>query len=270
MKTLLLSLFLIATSTSFSQSLCGAGQNRGTIFPTTSVQFTATFNSGRPYWQFTAFKGCQYTFQTCGLTASDTELEILTFPGLVPLIYNDDACGLQSKIVWTAPNNGNFIIFLTRYGAFTCYNLNSSVYVSYVSNCGSVLSVSLISFSGENLDGRNVLNWITESEENNDYFTLERSIDGNYFEKIGTIKALNTGTMYEFDDVSFKNAVNYYRLSQTDLNGTRKEIGDIVSIDNRKAKILVKIVDSLGRDVGMDYQGVKIFIFSDGSKEVVY
>lgn len=113
-----------------------------------------------------------------------------------------------------------------------------------------------------------MLNWITESEENNDYFTLERSVDGVYFEKIGTVKALNTGTMYEFTDETFQDTINYYRLSQTDFNGVKKHIGDVISIDNRKAKVLVKIVDTLGREVGFDYQGVKILIFSDGSKEV--
>ena len=268
MKTLLSLLFLIISSLSHSQ-LCGTGhQDRGTIFPLTNVQLTSSFNSGRPYWKFFASKDCEYTFETCGLSTSDTELEILTFPGLLPLTYNDDACGLRSRIVWVAPSNGNYIIYLTRYGFSTCANLNSNVRVRYFSSCGNVLSVSLISFTGENIDDRNVLNWVTVSEYNNNYFTIERSIDGVYFESIGTVKALNTGTMYEFEDVGFKNTVNYYKLLQTDLNGVGRQVGDILSIDNRRGKILVKIVDTLGREVGVDYQGVKIFIFSDGSKEV--
>ena len=78
----------------------------------------------------------------------------------------------------------------------------------------------------------------------------------------------STNLIYEFEDVGFKNTVNYYKLLQTDLNGVGRQVGDILSIDNRRGKILVKIVDTLGREVGVDYQGVKIFIFSDGSKEV--
>ena len=260
---------LIISLNVFSQQLCGIGhQDRGTIFPLINVQLTSPINNGRPYWKFFAFKDCEYTFETCGLSTSDTELEILTFPGLIPLTYNDDACGLRSRIFWVAPYNGNYIIYLTRYGFYTCANLNSNVRVRYFSSCGNVLSVSLISFTGENVEDRNVLNWITESEDNNNYFTIERSIDGVYFENAGTVKALNTGTMYEFTDETFQDTINYYRLSQTDFNGVKKHIGDVISIDNRKAKVLVKIVDTLGREVGFDYQGVKILIFSDGSKEV--
>lgn len=260
---------LIISLNVFSQQLCGAGQDRGTIFPLTNVQLTSSFNSGRPYWKFFAFKDCEYIFETCGLSTSDTELEILTFPGLIPLTYNDDACGLRSRIVWFAPYNGNYIVYLTRYGFSTCANLNSNVRVRYFSSCGNVLSVSLISFSGENIEGRNVLNWITKSEDNNDYFTIERSIDGVYFENIGTVKALNTGTMYEFTDETFQDTINYYRLSQTDFNGEPRVIGDLVAIDNRSVRILIGIFDLSGRKVNIDFSGVKVLLFSDGSREIV-
>lgn len=266
MKKLIIITLSFLSSISYSQ-LCGTGQNRGTINPITTSQVTATFNSGRPYWQFTAFATCQYTFQTCGLTTMDTELEILTFPGLVPLAYNDDACSLQSRIIWTAPANGNYIIYLTR---FSCRNLSANVRVSYISTCGSPLSVSLISFSGENIENRNVLNWITKSEENNDYFTLEKSIDGQTFYELGTVKSNGESGMYEFNDEQIDNVVNYYRLYQTDFDGTRKEIGNVVAIDNRGMKVLVKIIDTLGREVGLDFTGVRILIFSDGSREIVY
>jgi hypothetical protein len=242
MKKLIIITLSFLSSISYSQ-LCGTGQNRGTISPITTVQFTATFNSGRPYWQFTAYKNCQYTFETCGLSTMDTELEILTFPGLTALIYNDDFCGTRSRIVWTAPSSGNYIIYLTRYA---CRNLNANARVNYVSNCGNPLSVSLISFSGENIENRNILNWITKSEENNDYFTLQKSIDGQTFSEIGTVKSNGEGGMYEFADEQIDNVVNYYKLFQTDFDGTRKEIGNVVAIDNRGMKLLVKIIDTLG------------------------
>lgn len=163
-------------------------------------------------------------------------------------------------------------IFVTD-GSVNTYNFGSNIYYadikSFSVNCLSVLPVSLISFTGENVNERNVLNWITESEYNNDYFTIESSIDGVYFEKIGTVKALNAGTMYEFVDETYQDTVNYYRLSQTDFNGEPRVIGDLVVIDNRSTKVLIGVFDLSGRKVDVNFSGVKVLLFSDGSREVI-
>jgi len=86
--------------------------------------------------------------------------------------------------------------------------------------------VELYSFNAE-LDGEDAtLNWITLSELNNDYFEIERSIDGVLFEKIGQMQGggtLETESQYEYTDLQvlrFNVPTLYYRLKQVDFDGT--------------------------------------------------
>lgn len=85
----------------------------------------------------------------------------------------------------------------------------------------SLLPVSLISFTGRSLNGANVLEWITASEVNNSYFTVQRSSDGIDFTDLGKVSGAGTSTIehsYYYEDYS-PLAEGYYRLIQTDFNG---------------------------------------------------
>lgn len=87
---------------------------------------------------------------------------------------------------------------------------------------GAVLPVEWVSFESV-LNGRTVnLNWTTATEENNNFFTIERSTDGINFTEIATVQGSGTSeTMhnYSFTDESPMSGNNYYRLRQTDFNG---------------------------------------------------
>jgi len=66
------------------------------------------------------------------------------------------------------------------------------------------------------------LDWVTASELNNDYFNVERSIDGEQWQSI--IKVVGAGTTrrmktYEAMDYQPIDGVSYYRLRQTDFDG---------------------------------------------------
>ncbi len=67
-----------------------------------------------------------------------------------------------------------------------------------------------------------LLTWITASEENNDYFTIERSADGVNFKEIDRIAGKQTSSAYShyqrYDHNPLPNT-SYYRLKQTDLDG---------------------------------------------------
>jgi hypothetical protein len=86
----------------------------------------------------------------------------------------------------------------------------------------SILPVEMLSFTGENNGNVNELFWSTASELNNNYFTLERSMDGIYFMEIGTVNGAGNSTVinkYQFTDTHPSKGINYYRLKQTDFNG---------------------------------------------------
>ena len=66
------------------------------------------------------------------------------------------------------------------------------------------------------------LDWVTASELNNDYFNVERSIDGEQWQLV--IKVVGAGTTrrmktYEAMDYQPIDGVSYYRLRQTDFDG---------------------------------------------------
>ncbi len=97
------------------------------------------------------------------------------------------------------------------------------------------LPVELYEFDGKLVEKKSHLNWSTVSEQNNDFFTIERSNDGRSFEILD--KIVGKGTTTEFQNYTFIDpnpalGINYYRLSQTDFDGRSERIGDLVVIEN--------------------------------------
>lgn len=67
------------------------------------------------------------------------------------------------------------------------------------------------------------LKWATLNEINNDYFEPERSADGKIFSSLGKVKGSGTSLQlqtYSFLDKEPLHGYNYYRIKQTDFNGT--------------------------------------------------
>ena len=75
------------------------------------------------------------------------------------------------------------------------------------------LPIELISFKGRAEEGAVVLEWVTASEINNNFFTIERSIDGSNFEIIGYVDSKAPG--------GYSNHLLHYVMN--DLNPPRSE-----------------------------------------------
>lgn len=88
-----------------------------TLTPTTSWQVTTQSYAGE-YQVYSVTAGIQYEWSTCsadgGSASYDTELT-LTDANNNELAYNDDYCGAQSKITWTATTTGTVRVHLTAY-----------------------------------------------------------------------------------------------------------------------------------------------------------
>ena len=98
----------------------------------------------------------------------------------------------------------------------------------------SSLPVEFVKFEGRLIDDQVALNWQTALEYDNDYFTIERSKDGINFEKIGQLPGKGDATFdqfYEFIDPAPNYGTNYYRLSQTDLDGSFEVFDRIIPVD---------------------------------------
>ena len=67
-----------------------------------------------------------------------------------------------------------------------------------------------------------MLDWSTAQEQNNKYFTIERSADGINYNYLAKVNSAGTSTVlrnYHLTDGYPLYGISYYRLSQTDYDG---------------------------------------------------
>lgn len=86
----------------------------------------------------------------------------------------------------------------------------------------STLPIKLESFKASQTVEGIKLNWVTASEQSNAYFEVLRSVDGQRFDVVGTVKGSGTksgSTAYSFTDVNVSNGLYYYQLRQVDTDG---------------------------------------------------
>ncbi len=107
---------------------------------------------------------------------------------------------------------------LSSFGGITTYD------VDVVSELCALflLPIELLSFTAKVKYGYVQFNWVTATENNNDYFNIERSVDGINFTSIDKIKGAGNSTQvsnYSTIDYIPLNGISYYRLKQTDYDG---------------------------------------------------
>jgi hypothetical protein len=102
-------------------------------------------------------------------------------------------------------------------------------------SAASPLPVELLSFNAVLNEDKTVdLHWITASETNNDYFTVEKTKDGMAYEEVERVKgAGNSISKKQYDAKDYNPYKNrsYYRLKQTDFNG-HYEYSKLVPVEN--------------------------------------
>jgi len=110
-----------------------------------------------------------------------------------------------------------------NYTAITLGSVNAEV---------NPLPIDLVSFEAK-ADGNNdvIIEWSTASENDNDYFSIEHMYDG-VSEMIADVesKGFATGADYSYLHINQKNGTHYYRLHQTDFDGTTKVASDWVAV----------------------------------------
>ncbi|WP_187261260.1 Ig-like domain-containing protein [Pontibacter beigongshangensis] len=85
------------------------------------------------------------------------------------------------------------------------------------------LPVSLMDFSAKSQGNGAALAWVTASEQDNDFFSVERSQDGQTFKAVGKVKGAGNSSRqlnYSYLDAQAPAGLVYYRLKQVDTDGT--------------------------------------------------
>ncbi len=150
---------------------------------------------------------------------SDSGDDIRNISGTINLQNSNSPSISGFTAINTLPNSGST--------STNCPILQGSCY-------GTILPVELSTFSGKCLDGMGALTWTTDSEHSNAYFMVERSQDDNDFTTISVINgAINSieKSEYRFLDKEMQKGTNYYRLSQTDIDGQTR-ILETITIEN--------------------------------------
>jgi hypothetical protein len=125
---------------------------------------------------------------------------------------------------WTSEGNGGTTGDITTgtivsSGALSTYG-NLTLASSTLSN---PLPITLIEFSVVLAESGAYATWLTASEHENDFFTLERSANGIAFIALADIQGAGTTNVahrYAYLDNAPLPGMSYYRLKQTDFDGT--------------------------------------------------
>ncbi len=116
----------------------------------------------------------------------------------------------------------------------------------------SPLPIQLLSFDAVKQDSKVVLNWQTATESNNDFFTIERSTDGNDWEAIAQIDGAGNSNEirnYQYVDQNPLQGISYYRLKQTDFDGVFSYSKvQIIKLEENKLNFSTKVVPNPAQD----------------------
>jgi hypothetical protein len=127
-------------------------------------------------------------------------------------------------------------------------------------DCATPLPIELIDFNVMEHKGTAVLNWITASEINNDYFNIYWSEDGINWLDVHRENGAGNSTQILNYYAMHKNLkeYNYYKLKQTDFNGhfeySKVIVLHIPNIDDYEYEYF----NVIGQPVPESYQGFKL------------
>lgn len=159
------------------------------------------------------------------------------------------------KVEFTAGSQGNLISIEATAKGLTnnCQHTQTQNY--------TLLPIILESFKVSLKEGTALLNWVTASEFNNDFYTIEMSLDGENYDDIGEVKGAGTtldrkeySFEYQLDDNLIANPFIFFRLKQTDFDGLTSHSDVIVLTTGEKDKstFLLNKVYSDGNDLNID------------------
>lgn len=128
--------------------------------------------------------------------------------------------------------------------SLTFGQLTNNFHLASTDATNSPLPVVLLFFKGESFDAGVSLIWETASELNNDFFSIERSSQGESFYEVARVKGNGTTNLpnkYLFNDFNPVIGRAYYRLKQVDFDGS-STYSNVISVEYQEPEIpLLKV-----------------------------
>ena len=209
-----------------------------------------TYSGGVPDW--TTLTKIRYYASVGGGTSYTTATPATTATSTTITVPKPPAVNATTTITE--------IILRTPTGSGGSYQWNHACAINIT------LPVDLISFEAEREEDNIKLNWSTASEENNDYFEIQKSYDGEVFTPIGYVDgAGNSNAVLEYSYTDSETGKAYYRLKQLDYDGEFEYSDIVVAKGNRREVMSVRYFTLAGVETLKERGGLTITRYSDGS-----
>lgn len=189
---------------------------------------------------------------------------------------NDGSFADETPIVGAISLGGNIYQFS---GVSSIVN-NVRFTIGTIDKTQTPLPIKLVSFDATLIKNNVQIVWKTETEINNDYFTIERGSNLEYWEFIKEVKGAgnsNSTLSYSIVDQKPLQGISYYRLKQTDFNGefsysnfaiiNYKVLNDIMIYPN-PVKDVLNITTACSDCITTIYSSTGQLIFSGNEKKI--
>lgn len=130
---------------------------------------------------------------------------------------------LSGSVIGTAgTNSGSLTQPQVLRNGLTLSDLSNTFYIGSINFLNTPLPIELLNFNAIAIGNTVELKWSTASEQNNDFFTIEKSKDGINYSFLQNIDGAGNSSIvnhYQCTDHNPYSGLSAYRLKQTDFNG---------------------------------------------------
>lgn len=188
------------------------------------------------------------------------------------------------SISWSGTSATGFTATITTSSGAT-FDGTETFYLAMDGNSGSdctynltgvniqILPMELMFFKGIAYNEVNKLSWMVASQTNNDFFAVEKSLDGMSWTLLEIVKGAGTiadAMQYSVIDENPSDATTFYRLVQQDLDGkfsTSRALAVIRSTE--KAKVIRRL-NLMGQEVDDLYKGIVVLVYENGETKKIF
>jgi acid phosphatase type 7 len=182
-------------------------------------------NSGTVRDQFTIMKGVNKNSLVNAVVNTPAELKA-SWLGAYNWKSDENITGNTQRrsIQLTPKNTGSYIYYVSD----SLAPANTCITDTFTLQVSSSMALSVIQFDAVQQEKQVLVKWTTAQENNSDFYTVERSLNGTDYETLIAIAARSNtaaATRYEFTDNTALTGRAWYRLTATDKNNNRQLAG---------------------------------------------